>query len=176
MKKHSGFTIIEIVITVLVASIVLALGVPSFRELMANNRMTTSTNALITALNLTRSEAIKRNARVQICSSSKPGNGNWGCRPDRSWADGWVVFYDEDDDGTPGGDNAEELIRVSEGLGDSVKVAATADRLVYTATGEADAIVSFRLCDGREGPEKGRTININPTGRVTIESIPGCSL
>ena len=160
-------------ITVLVAAIVVALGVPSFRELMANNRMTTSANALVTAFNLARSEAIKRNTRVKICSSKRPPNGNWSCNSSDNWADGWVVFYDEDDDGTPGGDNAEELIRVSEGVGNLMTVTASTDHFAYLSTGEIDVTGAFILCDGR-GPGKGRAIEISPTGRVTVKSENEC--
>ena len=171
MKQNSGFTIIEIMITVLIVAIVLALGAPSFRELMANNRMTTSTNELVTALNLARSEAIKRNARVKICSSSKPNNGNWSCNTSNDWATGWAVFHDIDDDDTPGGDTEEELIRVSEGFNDSITVTHPADLLVYLASGEISNAGEFTLCDDRN---KGRTIQISRTGRVKVEVANGC--
>ena len=61
---------IELIVTMVVAAIVLTLGVPSFRELINNNRLTSGANEFVTALNLARSEAIKRSVRVTVCKSA----------------------------------------------------------------------------------------------------------
>jgi type IV fimbrial biogenesis protein FimT len=79
-----GFTLLELLTTVLVASILLAIAIPSFREMSAGNRLTTQANDVVAAINLSRSEAIKRNTTVTFCrtgtaadTSCVTSTGNW---------------------------------------------------------------------------------------------------
>ncbi|PKM34904.1 MAG: general secretion pathway protein GspH, partial [Gammaproteobacteria bacterium HGW-Gammaproteobacteria-10] len=55
--KHTGFTLIELMMTIAIGAIILTLGIPSFMETIRSNRLTTRTNELLTSLNLARSEA-----------------------------------------------------------------------------------------------------------------------
>ncbi|MCH6550161.1 MAG: prepilin-type N-terminal cleavage/methylation domain-containing protein, partial [Proteobacteria bacterium] len=61
-ERTRGFTLFELMITLAVAALILSLGVPGFRNFIQNNRATTHTNDLVTALNLGRSEATRRGA------------------------------------------------------------------------------------------------------------------
>lgn len=89
MNRQRGFTLMELIITVAIAAIVLAVGVPSFQGMMRNNRAATQANEMIAALNLARSEAAKRGSRVSLCPSSS-GTGCGGT----DWSSGWIVFVD----------------------------------------------------------------------------------
>jgi len=97
MKKHSGFTLIELMITLAIVAILLTVGVPSLKTFMQKNRLIASTNELLSALHVARSEAIKLNKRVTVCESSNgtsctnPGTGDW--------RDGWIVLADANGDG-----------------------------------------------------------------------------
>lgn len=99
----SGFTILELMITVAVLAILLGIAVPSFTEIIRQNRLSTQTNDLLTATAVARSEAVKRGARVSIC----PANGNT-CSGVSEWSSGWLVFTD--DGATPGSLDAGEVI------------------------------------------------------------------
>ncbi|RJG01724.1 pilus assembly protein FimT [Noviherbaspirillum sedimenti] len=77
---------VELLTALAVAAIVLALAVPGFQSLIRNQRLSTSVNAFIGALHLTRSEAIRRGSRVDLV----PADG-------ADWAQGWVVFVDQND-------------------------------------------------------------------------------
>lgn len=68
-QKSSGFTLLEVLITVAVLSILVALAVPSFREMMDRNAVTTTANDILSSLLLARSEAIKREKSVQFTLS-----------------------------------------------------------------------------------------------------------
>ena len=92
MNKHSGFTLIELMITLAIVGILLTLGVPSLKTFMQGNQLIASSNELISALHVARSEAIKLNSRVSICESS---NGT-SCSNTGSWKNGWIVFVDFD--------------------------------------------------------------------------------
>ncbi|MFI9650975.1 GspH/FimT family pseudopilin [Guyparkeria sp. GHLCS8-2] len=75
-NRSSGFSLIELMITIVVAGILLAVAIPSFRNLILSNELTTTTNEWVTAVNLARSEAIKRSAPVVVCGAD--GNENTG--------------------------------------------------------------------------------------------------
>ena len=76
-------------ITVLIVGIVLAIAVPSFNTSILNNRSVALGEDLSAALNLARSEAVKRNARVTVCASTDGANctGN-------VWTGGFITFVD----------------------------------------------------------------------------------
>ena len=79
LKRSPGFTIIELIVTLAIAAIVLGLVVPSFQNLIRSNQVSTETNALVSALQLARSEAVKLSEDVTV--SSDGGN----------FSDGWCV-------------------------------------------------------------------------------------
>ncbi|MGD9888547.1 MAG: GspH/FimT family pseudopilin [Halothiobacillaceae bacterium] len=88
MKPH-GFTLLELMITIAIAAILLAIAVPSFQGLINSSRLTGTTNELVAALSQARSEAIRTNARVSICAS----NNNTACTGlvAGAWP-GYIVF------------------------------------------------------------------------------------
>jgi type IV fimbrial biogenesis protein FimT len=65
----AGFTIIELMVTVAIASVLLAIAVPSFNQMIVSGRLTAQSNEMVAAMSLARSEAIKRNASVTLCRS-----------------------------------------------------------------------------------------------------------
>ena len=108
MRHQSGFTLIELVVTISVAAILMALAVPSFRSTIQNNRVTGQANEFVTSLTLARSEAIKRGRNATVCISSD-GTSCTGS----NWAGGWLVWVDSNGDGVLG---AGETVRVHEAL------------------------------------------------------------
>jgi type IV fimbrial biogenesis protein FimT len=63
----AGFSLLELMVTLTVAGIVMAVAVPAFQGLSIGNRLTTQANEIVAAMNLARSEAIKRNATIVLC-------------------------------------------------------------------------------------------------------------
>ncbi len=86
MKRSSGFTLIELMVTLSVMAILATLAAPSFTSLIQNSRTTTQTNELVAALNLARSEAVKRGVDVQVTPE------------DGSFVNGWCVHLMPDCD------------------------------------------------------------------------------
>jgi type IV fimbrial biogenesis protein FimT len=72
--RACGFTLVELMITIAVAGILLMIAVPSFQHLILSNRLTTSANALVDAINTARMDAIKLNATTQFCGSTAATN------------------------------------------------------------------------------------------------------
>ncbi|HSH42747.1 MAG TPA: GspH/FimT family pseudopilin [Arenicellales bacterium] len=77
MKTHSGFTLVELMITLAIAAILLTVGLPSFQNILQNNRVTTQANGLVGALNLARSEAIKRGANISVTAAGGGFQNGW---------------------------------------------------------------------------------------------------
>lgn len=69
MKRHSAFTLIELLIALTLASLLLVAAVPLWREWLQRNRAEAVVQQLITAINLARSEAVKRGQTVTFCPS-----------------------------------------------------------------------------------------------------------
>ena len=59
-----GITLLELMITVSIAAILLVVGIPSFKEFMARQRMKAAVGSLHNDLLMARSEAVHRNAVV----------------------------------------------------------------------------------------------------------------
>ncbi len=76
-KFEFGFTLIELMIVLVLVGILLGVGVPSFRSLIADQRLRAVGTDLIVGLNLTRSEAVKRNKRVVLSPSTGGWQGGW---------------------------------------------------------------------------------------------------
>lgn len=89
-KLNRGFTLVELVITVAIVGILVTVGIPSFSDMMANSRMTSLTNDLVSEIYVARSEAVKRNVAVSICSSTDQAT----CANSNNWATGWIIFTD----------------------------------------------------------------------------------
>jgi type IV fimbrial biogenesis protein FimT len=88
--RASGFTILELMITVAVLAILLGIAVPSFSAMIRQNRLAAQTNDLLTAAAVARSEAVKRGSLVTLC----PANGN-NCSGNAQWDGGWLVITDD---------------------------------------------------------------------------------
>ena len=98
-----GYTLFELIITLAIITIVLAPGIPQFSDFLKKTRLTLASNTMHAAINLTRSEAIKRNCRVDLA----PSDG-------RYWEKGWAIFIDNNNNQRP--DEGDTLINTHEAL------------------------------------------------------------
>jgi prepilin-type N-terminal cleavage/methylation domain-containing protein len=95
-KRTAGFTLLELMITVFVAGILLAFGVPSFIEFQRNNAIAAAANDLVSATLAARAEAVKLQVPVTLCASANPTAANPVCSPTGAGANGgFFVWVDE---------------------------------------------------------------------------------
>ena len=174
-----GVTLIEALVTLAIVSVVLAVGVPAVRDIVATNRMSVAVNDLVTSLHVSRNEAVKRTERAILCASLDWDAPTAQCQ-NGNLEDGWIVFVD--DNPRNGARDAGETIVTAHGpLGDDIDL--TSPNLVrFSDLGIASALapgeIDFLLCDERGnrvagGVTAGRRINMTPTGRPQVVATPG---
>ena len=164
--KSTGFSMIELLITMSILVVLLAIAAPGFQEMIKRDRVASSSNQILTAINYARTQAITQNTRVTIC----PSNDVESCisNPTASdWNSQWIVFTDS---GTSNGNGTvgtvdtidasdlsdpanwqEEILRVYDALPNQDYIYAD------------DAIKSYISFIGDGSPRDGDYIEINST-------------
>jgi type IV fimbrial biogenesis protein FimT len=67
-RYHIGVTLVELMVALAVFAILVTIGIPSFTNLVANNRASAAANELLSTLQFARSEAVKRNENITAAS------------------------------------------------------------------------------------------------------------
>lgn len=168
MKKFSGYTLLELLITVALVAVIMAIGAPAMSDYIQNDRLITQINTLTGHMAYARSEAVKRTQQVSVCISTNGTSCTAG-----NWEDGWLIYVDEDGDGSFTG--GEEILRTQQTLkgGNTLAFGGIGPEITYDFRGYVNAasIGTFTLCDSRS---EGRAIAISTTGRVRKESTFTC--
>ena len=147
--RQTGVTLVELLIAMFILSIILAFGVPSFREATANAAMRGTTMDLVAAINTARAEAVSLRVPVDF---TPPDGADWSL--------GWDLTY-------PVAQQTEDRsFTVREGM----QIAETNGLLAlqFRPNGTVDNEAEFIICDGRP-QEMGRRILLNRLGRMTNE-------
>lgn len=178
MSKVRGVTLIELLVTVAILAILLAIGVPGFQDFFASNRAITSTSDFMTSLSIARSEAIKRGQRVVVCKSANPLAALPACTSADTWAQGWIVFVDDNNDATRQNSVDEPILRVHAALEQTSFSgnANVADYVSFTGTG-ATKMTSGAIQSGTltlcASPVQ-REVIISSGGRIRVRD-PGAA-
>ena len=162
-SNQTGFTIVELMISLAILSVLLLFAVPAFNDFTAQQRMATNVNALISAINLARSEAGRRGGRVTVQAvDASDGDNEWG--------PGFCVAADD-----PGDCAAPLATFLIEG---NVTLDATADfnnedSISYDSMGlqTTTNTGTFRLCGQDTDDDPGRVVNLNAVGRPTVRDL-----
>ena len=148
-RKQAGVTLVELLIAMFILSIILALGVPSFREATANAAMRGTTMDLVAAINAARAESVSLRVPVDFT----PTDG-------ADWSLGWDLTY-------PAAQQTEDRsFTVREGM--QITEVNGLLAIQFRPNGTVDNEATFIICDGR-AQEIGRRIQLNRLGRMTNE-------
>lgn len=175
MRKQSGFTLMEVLFTMMVAGILVGMAVPSFKTSVQNNRLVTQANDLLSMLLYARSEAIITNDNVTLCASNNTNTATPSCSG-TNWANGWLVCQ-EATNGNTGCASGYIVLRVEAALtgGNTLTNTAGLSKVTFSpATGglTTNASLTFGICDSR-GVSYGRAIYVYSAGQARVSPYPG---
>ncbi len=182
--NQSGFTLYELLTTMLIVGVVLTLGVPNLLEFRQNSRMSAAANDLHSSFHTARTEASRSKSNVTICASNNSMSDNPTCAGE--FEDGWIVFHDLNGDIAV--DAGESIFRSFPAVNQDINItssAGTADYFAFGPTGQGRGTVAsvgsppvdrLILCDGRGnavapgGRSSARMLIVTPLGRATVLS------
>lgn len=156
-----GFTLVELMVTILVGAVLLGIAIPSFHTFVQNTRLSSEANALVYSLVLARDEAVKRDGTVEVCASSN------GTSCGGTWAAGWIVC-------TPS-PACTTVVQAAPGLSGGNTVSEElndATNLTFSSNGQTGLAYQFVFCDAR-GASYGQDVEINLIGRVEASQTAG---
>ena len=162
--RTSGFTVIELLISVTVLVILLALAGPSFSSLTGSTRVSSSSSTLAADIKFARNEAVMRNVPVLVCAKN---SSSAACVNSASWQSGWIVCVDANDDGAcdTATSDAPNPIRMRPSAGDGVTITGPATPVRFNGTGSATQIGFFSIA-GQVAGVSARSIQITTSGYV----------
>lgn len=179
--RHRGFTLVELLVTMTVAGILAAVAIPNMRTFLWNNRIASTANDLLHAIQVARTEAIKRqNGSVAVCAtadaSSSVADASLACSYGN--LSQWFVFYDQNSNGVH--DNGEAVLgRGAASPTDTVK-SNQKGIVCFGPTGFSNPVcgtqqptTAVTICDTRGNTAVGtnstaRALFISQTGRARV--------
>ena len=161
-RSVRGFTMVEMMVTLLVLGILLGIAVPSFRDASLSSRLTGYANDLVAGAQIARSEAIKRNRTVTLCASQ---DGTSCAAAGVGWEVGWIILAPRPSTG------AMDVIERHPPLTDEfiITEAAGVTELSFPATVVGVTPATFTVC--RETPvgKQEREVSVTLTGATAVE-------
>lgn len=180
MRKagQNGFTLYELLVSMLVAGVIFSLGIPNLLEFSRNNRMTATANDMITAILLARNEAIKQRIPVTLCASPEPLLDDPVCDAgltDPESGGGFIVWTDDNGDAIV--DSGESMLWQQQDPRD-ISVIGNSGFVTFDIEGYIDdpatSASAFLLCDERGNSissgslSAARSVQIDPLGRARV--------
>jgi type IV fimbrial biogenesis protein FimT len=178
IARESGFTMVELMITLVVVAILLAAAVPFLGDFTRNNRLVGQSNDIASSIQLARSEAVKQGVNTVICPSSDLTS----CSNNAAdWQNGWLVFSDFNLDGdldagasAPLCEATEDcLMKTGTGIDYKNTLTTTATLLRFLPTGLASngGTVTFRLVSDKCHIDQARDIKITIQGHTLVSTV-----
>ncbi|MDH4611121.1 prepilin-type N-terminal cleavage/methylation domain-containing protein [Pseudomonas sp. BN102] len=153
-RCSAGFTLIELMVTLVVLAVLLGIAIPSFTDVTLASKLRSQANELVAGAQLARSEAIKRNQPVTFCASA---NGST-CASSGGWEQGWIV---RNSGGT--------VVQAHPAAPSGYLISSAVQSIAFQPTGTASASAVLKVC--RASPDEGdqeRLISISVTGRASV--------
>lgn len=178
-RTQTGFTLYELLTTMLIIGVVLALGVPNMQSFRQNSRMTAAANDLHSSFHLARSEAARSKNNISICASADSSLATPVCSG--GFEAGWVVFEDSDADLVV--DAGEPVLRRFPAINTDISIdtGGASSYFMYASTGlgrrdvaDTEPVSVMVMCDSRGnvtgggGKSTARVVVVTPLGRAAV--------
>ena len=161
-KAQSGFTLIEVMITVIIFGLLLAMGIPAYTDWMARNKVRVTAETLVAGLSTARNQSLSRNAQVIFSLTT-----NLAADCARSnLATNWIVSLADPSgscDEAPSEDDAPRIIEKRSGGEGTSGTTITA---LTAANGAATNVIFTGL--GRVLVKDAAGNEMNPISRINI--------
>ncbi|WP_062268557.1 GspH/FimT family pseudopilin [Endozoicomonas arenosclerae] len=168
-----GFSLIELMITLLIAAIIIAMGLPQLRDMSNTIRFANIQQNLISNLLYARSEAVKNGSNTLVCGSS---DGVTCSAIPSNWSQGWIIFTDENNNGLYDGDTVDTPRRIQTIDSIASITWSNVTPVVFEGDGTVNNTSSgtFLICDGQATSSISRGVTINLSGRVRSTDAVTC--
>jgi type IV fimbrial biogenesis protein FimT len=167
-RPAAGLTLIELLVGLSIGASVLALSTP-MANMLRENKAQSISYEFITALNLARSEAIKRGNPVTVCRTINGlrCEGDDDINGQKDWSQGWIVFSDINGNGQVNS-TQDEILRVRQALGEGYTLRSNAKiRVTYKPIGVSPGFMdSWTVCTPGKNNSLAKGIVVAYTGRV----------
>ena len=169
-----GVTLIEVLVVLVILAVLQTLAMPAVSSVLNSARLGSVSQSLFHHLQLTRSEAIKRNARVVLCKSATGAN----CTRTGGWEQGWIVFHDANNNAMV--DAGERILVHEPALSGAVKLTGNTfveSYVSYTPLGQTSLTSgafqagTLTVCRASEARSQAKQIVISSTGRVRTQKM-----
>lgn len=155
--KNHGMTLIELMITLIIAAILLTTAIPSFSEMIQRNKISKTSNSLSRAISFAKSEAIRTGMMIDICASNDHETCI-GSAKNSDWSNGWIVL------------SMNEVLKVGYGidkLNFTASAATDSAKITFDHLGMASNQVVFSVA-GSSCISKKYTLLMQATGRLKL--------
>ena len=161
-KPEAGFTLLELLISTVILSILLALAGSSYSAFRAYCFAEESRTALYRGFITAKTQALVTGTQVVMCPSVDGAQ----CAPSPVWQHGWLVFQDLNQNRDI--ETGENVLLKQPALSKGISLTSNQGRprLVFQPNGSNGGTnATFLLCDGR-GPGKAKSLIISNTARI----------
>jgi type IV fimbrial biogenesis protein FimT len=175
MKRQKGFSLVEMLTVSVIVAVLLAIGVPSYRYVGNQNRMSMEVNSLVADLQFARSEALREGKNVTTCVST---NGT-ACTGGTAWARGWLVYSNPNSVGNP---PVGSVLRIRTAFIGKTPDVFTANNAVSTITFNREGFATtaagfvtttFLLTEQTNSNTYTRCLQVSPVGVLTAQTRTG---
>lgn len=166
--RSKGFTLLELIIIIAILAISMAFAAPALSTLISNERISSSVNDFVAALQYAKTEAASRVNPVTICKRNTDGDG---CVAGGDWSAGWIVFSDPN--GNASVDAGEPVLLRHEALDARITFGGTAGvatSITYRPSGTSSVNNTevLIICDDRGFADSARGVLVTITGRGNV--------
>lgn len=169
--KSSGFTFMELLVSLAILAIIFALAIPTYGSAMARAKMGEAESAIFTSINNASNFSFIGGTRAVLC----PSENGISCQNSFDWSKGWIVF--EDINANRERDSDDRILASTNQISPELQILTSEGRTriaFQSGGGNFGSNTHFKLCDKRR-PKRSRSLFLSNTGRIRVAESPQMS-